>query len=599
MFAGQPLPPCGARLRRVWAADGSGLGAGPGFHRHEHLALSGPSRRGLAGLPAEPPGEIALVGQADRRTNGGDLHPLAEQFLGAGQPVLGSVLPEGESGFLLQHPVEVIAMVAALPDHVRQRFLFHDGGEKLLQRGVLGAAGTQPQPFDPAGGTEQRQHHLEDRHRRLPAQRLTLIGLQAEEVSHLFAELGKLRPAQTAHDGTTAGGRAQPEIDEHAEGGLLTLALEGMRDPGWQHDERTRLDLRPTSADRLHPGAAQVNDGLAPRMAVRVDRGVFGQVPVHGEAQHLQARHPQVRTVDQERAEGLHSDFSHVEKVLVCTDKILTDRTGCWYSRVMPPPLIPVILVTGASRGLGRGISLQLARQGYSVAINYVGNLTAALDTAAQCRAAALQPEQRFVPIQADISRKEDRIRLVADTLKELGRIDALVNNAGIAPRQRADITEATEESFEELLRTNLQGPYFLTQGVARHWLNDRPTPALPSGFKIVFVTSVSADTVSTARGEYCVSKAGLAMAAQLWAARLAAENVQVVELRPGIMETDMTAGVREKYDQLLTTGIVPQRRWGTPADVGLAVGAVLAGSFPFSTGAVIPIDGGFHIPRL
>ncbi|HVU35967.1 MAG TPA: 3-ketoacyl-ACP reductase [Opitutaceae bacterium] len=258
-----------------------------------------------------------------------------------------------------------------------------------------------------------------------------------------------------------------------------------------------------------------------------------------------------------------------------------------------------MVLVTGSSRGLGRGIALELARQGFSVAINYAGNRTAAEETVTACRDAAADAAQRFVPLQADIGQRTDRTRLLAEVLREFGRIDALVNNAGIAPRERADITEASEESFEELVRTNLQGPYFLTQAVTRHWLKERPQPARPEGFKIVFVTSISANTASVNRGDYCVSKAGLAMAVQLWASRLAAENIQVVEVRPGIMATDMTSGVREKYDRMLETGIVPQRRWGTPADVGLAVAAVLTGQLPFSTGAVIPVDGGFHLRRL
>lgn len=263
---------------------------------------------------------------------------------------------------------------------------------------------------------------------------------------------------------------------------------------------------------------------------------------------------------------------------------------------VMP---LPVTIVTGASRGLGRGIAVQLAKQGHSVVINFAGNAAAAAETVTLCRSAASSPDQVFGSIQANIAAKADRDRLVAEALRQFGRIDALVNNAGIGPRERADLTEASEASFEELIRTNLQGPYFLTQAVARHWLAQRPAPVLPGGFKIVFVSSISADTASVNRGDYCISKAGLAMAAQLWATRLAAENIQVVELRPGIMATDMTAGVKDKYDRLLETGIVPQRRWGTAEDVGLAVGAVLAGSFPFSTGAVIPIDGGFHLRRL
>jgi 3-oxoacyl-[acyl-carrier protein] reductase len=255
--------------------------------------------------------------------------------------------------------------------------------------------------------------------------------------------------------------------------------------------------------------------------------------------------------------------------------------------------------VTGAGRGLGRGVALQLAAEGCSVAINYAGNLAAAEETAALCRKAAASGEQAFVPLQADIGSRADRARLVGETLARLGRIDALVNNAGMAPRVRADLPAATEESFEEVLRVNLQGPYFLTQAVARHWLEARPAPALPSGFKIVFVTSVSANTASTERGDYCISKAGLAMAAQLWAARLAKENIQVVEIRPGIMATDMTAGVKDKYDRLLAGGLVPQNRWGTPEDVGRAVRAIIAGQFPFSTGAVISVDGGLSLRRL
>lgn len=293
-----------------------------------------------------------------------------------------------------------------------------------------------------------------------------------------------------------------------------------------------------------------------------------------------------------------------VDFVLICTDKILTLPARSEYSRSMISPtesssVIPVVLVTGAGRGLGRGVALQLAEQGCSVAINYAGNRAAAEETAAACARVAPKPEQRFIPLQADISQKADRARLVAETLTQLGRIDALVNNAGIAPKVRADITEASEESFEDLIRTNLQGPYFLTQAVVRHWLGAKPACALPSGFKIIYVTSISADTASVNRGDYCISKAGLAMAAQLWAARLAAENIQVLELRPGIMATDMTAGVKDKYDKLLAEGLVPQRRWGTPEDVGRAVRAIIAGHFAFSTGAVIPIDGGFQISRL
>lgn len=259
----------------------------------------------------------------------------------------------------------------------------------------------------------------------------------------------------------------------------------------------------------------------------------------------------------------------------------------------------PVVLVTGASRGLGRGVAVECAALGCSVALGYVANRTAAEETAASCRQAARSPAQRFETLQADVGSRAQRERLVAETLERLGHVDALVNNAGMAPRERADITVATEESFEEVVRTNVQGPYFLTQRIVAYWLQDRPAPRLEGGFKVVFVSSASAEMASTTRGEYCVSKAGLAMAAQLWAARLAPEGIQVVDLRPGIMETDMTAGVKARYDAMLATGLVPQRRWGTPADVGRAVRSVLAGDLRFSAGTVIHVDGGLHIPRL
>jgi NAD(P)-dependent dehydrogenase (short-subunit alcohol dehydrogenase family) len=273
--------------------------------------------------------------------------------------------------------------------------------------------------------------------------------------------------------------------------------------------------------------------------------------------------------------------MNDVEKVLVMGGKILIPGVHCrvdWPAVTQTP--IPVILVTGAGRGLGRGIAVHLASEGCSVAINFAGNRGAAEEAAGLCRKASRSGDQKFPLIQADIGSPSDRGRLVAETLSTLGRIDALVNNAGIAPRVRADLTHATEESFGELIRVNLQGPYFLTQAVARHWLENKPQPALPTG-------------------HYCVSKAGLAMAVQLWAARLAAHNIQVVEVRPGIMATDMTAGAKAKYDLLMAGGLVPQGRWGTPEDVGLAVRSIIAGQLPFSTGSVIAVDGGFHIRRL
>jgi NAD(P)-dependent dehydrogenase (short-subunit alcohol dehydrogenase family) len=259
----------------------------------------------------------------------------------------------------------------------------------------------------------------------------------------------------------------------------------------------------------------------------------------------------------------------------------------------------PVVLVTGSSRGLGRGVAETLAGAGFSVAIHYASNKTAAEATAEACRKLASSPEQKFALVGGNIGLAADRQRLFDETLSAYGRLDALVNNAGIAPRVRADLTEATEEIFDEVVGINLKGPYFLSQLAARYWLAHPGQSRIPGGYKLIFVTSLSANTASINRGEYCISKAGLAMATQLWAVRLADAGVQVLELRPGIMATDMTSGVKEKYDKLLAEGLVPQKRWGTPEDVGLAVRAILEGRFPFSTGDAINVDGGFHLRRL
>jgi len=257
------------------------------------------------------------------------------------------------------------------------------------------------------------------------------------------------------------------------------------------------------------------------------------------------------------------------------------------------------VLVTGSSRGLGRGVALDLAAAGYSVAIHYTNNRSAAEKTAVDCAQAASSPAQKFPLIGGNVGLAADRARMMEETLAAFGNLDALVNNAGIAPRVRADILEAEEEIFDEVIAVNLKGPYFLSQLAARHWLANLGKSALAGGYQLIFVSSLSANTASVNRGEYCISKAGVAMASQLYATRLAAEGIQVTELRPGIMATDMTAGVKEKYDALLADGLVPQMRWGTPEDVGRAVRSILAGGIPFSTGEVINIDGGFHLRRL
>jgi len=256
----------------------------------------------------------------------------------------------------------------------------------------------------------------------------------------------------------------------------------------------------------------------------------------------------------------------------------------------------PVALVTGAGRGIGRGIAIELAAAGWSVAVNYRGNAEAAAEACRLCGEKAVSDEQRFVSIGADISDPGARESLLAECWAAFGGIDALVNNAGIAPRPRADILEASPASFEEIIKTNLEGPYFLTQAVARKML---ATDKRSGPRAIVFVTSISAESASIARGDYCLSKAGLAMAAQLWALRLAGSGIRVYELRPGIMATDMTETVKEKYEASIAEGLVPEGRWGLPEDVGRAVRSLLAGDWPFSTGSVIHVDGGLHLSRL
>lgn len=238
-----------------------------------------------------------------------------------------------------------------------------------------------------------------------------------------------------------------------------------------------------------------------------------------------------------------------------------------------------IALVTGGSRGIGRGIADRLHAEGWQVAIT--------------SRSPAGERAQRdFLCIQADNASAEDRERAVQTVLDRFGRIDLLVNNAGIAPRVRADLLEMSEESMRELLDVNLVGPFFLTQRVANQMI------AQKSGM-IVNITSMSAYVSSVNRGEYCVSKAGLSMMTSLFAVRLAEYGIPVYEIRPGIIRTDMTAKVSEKYDKLISEGITPIRRWGTPADIAQAVYMLSQGLLPFSTGEVINVDGGFHLQRL
>ena len=252
----------------------------------------------------------------------------------------------------------------------------------------------------------------------------------------------------------------------------------------------------------------------------------------------------------------------------------------------------PISLITGAGRGIGRGIAIELGRLGHRVVINYAGNSAAADECLELVRAAGGDG----LTVQADVSNSQDRARLVAQTVEKYGRIDLLVNNAGVAPNVRADILEAGEESFDRLIGINLKGPYFLTQLVAKQMISQSWQEFPP---QIVTISSVSAYTASTNRGDYCIAKAGLGMLTALFAARLAEHGIGVYEIRPGVIETDMTGGVKEKYDALIQAGVWPIKRWGQPSDVGRAVAAIARGDFPFSTGEVFNVDGGFHLRTL
>ena len=251
-----------------------------------------------------------------------------------------------------------------------------------------------------------------------------------------------------------------------------------------------------------------------------------------------------------------------------------------------------ISLVTGAGRGIGRGIALELAKLGHNIVINYAGNSAAA----AECLQLVRDAGGDGMTVKADISNSADRARLLGETLAKFGRIDLLVNNAGVAPNVRADILDAGEASFDRLININLKGPYFLTQLVANQMIA-QTAGEIPS--QIVTISSMSAYTASVNRGDYCIAKAGLGMLTALFAARLAQHNIGVYEVRPGVIATDMTGGVKEKYDAMIENGAWPLQRWGEPSDVGRAVAAIARGDFPFSTGEVFNVDGGFHLRTL
>jgi NAD(P)-dependent dehydrogenase (short-subunit alcohol dehydrogenase family) len=254
-----------------------------------------------------------------------------------------------------------------------------------------------------------------------------------------------------------------------------------------------------------------------------------------------------------------------------------------------------VALVTGGSRGIGFGIAQALAREKWDIVINGVR---------AEADAGTALEELRNLGVRVgyargDIGSETGRTDIVRAAREFAGgSINLLVNNAGVAPKVRADLLETSEESYDHVVDTNLKGVFFLTQAFARDMVNakkNEPTFAA----MIVNITSISATVVSINRGEYCIAKAGFGMLTQLFATRLGGEGIPVYEIRPGVIKTDMTAGVTEKYDKLIADGLCVQPRWGFPADVGRAVAGLARGDFPYSTGQVIMVDGGMTIPRL
>lgn len=253
-----------------------------------------------------------------------------------------------------------------------------------------------------------------------------------------------------------------------------------------------------------------------------------------------------------------------------------------------------VALITGGSRGIGLGIAEQLSASGFDIAINGIRPESAVADVLNRLR----DKGANVIYCQGNVALTKDRKDILQKVREHFNRINILVNNAGIAPRERRDILATTEESFDELMATNLKSNYFLTQDVA-NWMIEQKNANPNYWGCIINISSISASIASVNRGEYCISKAGISMATQLFAVRLGEYNLPVYEVRPGIISTDMTAGVKEKYDTLLSQGLCVQLRWGLPEDVGKCVGALAKGDFPYSTGQVFMVDGGLTIGRL
>jgi NAD(P)-dependent dehydrogenase (short-subunit alcohol dehydrogenase family) len=249
-------------------------------------------------------------------------------------------------------------------------------------------------------------------------------------------------------------------------------------------------------------------------------------------------------------------------------------------------------LVTGGRRGIGRGVSLALAEAGFDVVMNDLVEDDKAAETLQLIR----ERGRRAAFVQADVGDLAAQDRLVEQAWAAFGSIDCLVNNAGVQVAERRDMLETTPESWDRLIGINLRAPFFLSQKAARRWLAE---PRADARRSLVFLASVNSVAASTNRPEYCVSKAGVSMLTKLFALRLADAGVHVYEIRPGVIETDMTAGVREQYTKQIADGLSPIRRWGQPEDIGKAVAALASGAIPFSTGDAFHIDGGFHVPKM
>jgi NAD(P)-dependent dehydrogenase (short-subunit alcohol dehydrogenase family) len=253
-----------------------------------------------------------------------------------------------------------------------------------------------------------------------------------------------------------------------------------------------------------------------------------------------------------------------------------------------------VAFITGGSRGIGLGISEHLAKKGFDLAINGMRNADSVADVIDHLKSYGVD----VIYCQGNVALSEDRTAMLSQIKNHYGRLDVLVNNAGVAPKVRNDVLATTEESYDYVMDTNLKANYFMTQLVANWMIQQKEKYANFQG-SIINISSISATVASVNRGEYCVSKAGIAMNTQLFAARLGEYGINVYEVRPGVIKTDMTAGVTEKYDNLIENGLTVQKRWGYPDDIGRAVVALASGDFPYSTGSVFMIDGGLTIPRL